>query len=436
MKKKLLKSDKNFIWHPFTKIKNEINPILISEANNEILIDVDGKEYVDLISSWWVNIHGHCRKEIIEKICYQSKKLEQVLFAGFTHEPAIQLAEKLTNILPKKLNKVFYSDNGSTAVEIALKVAIQYWFNKGKKKIKFVAFEGGYHGDTFGAMSVGFSSGFYKPFKDFVRQSTFLTFPEYWKGNNEIDKNEKTALVEIEKILDKNHNEIAAVIIEPLVQGASGMKICRKEFLEKVVRKFKSAGIIVIFDEVLTGFGRTGKMFAMDFLDVKPDILCLAKSLTGGCLPLAATVFDEKIYQAFLDSDIEKAFLHGHSYTANPVSCAAAIKSLELFETENTLKKIGTISSIHKQCLEYLSKELNISRTRSLGDIAAFDINSFENDYGSKKSELLKKEFLNNGLLLRPIGNTIYLMPPYCIKKEQLQSCYMKISKILKQFQN
>ena len=431
MKKKIKSDDKKYIWHPFTKLSNDYDPLVISSARDDKLIDIDGKEYFDLISSWWVNIHGHGKKEIIKAINNQLQKFEHVLFADFTHKPAVDLAKELVSILPKNLSKVFYSDNGSTAVEIAMKIAIQYWSNIGEKKNKFVSLTGGYHGDTFGAMSVGFSSGFYKPFEDVIQKQFFIPFPEYWNGKNDIERNEKIALEETEKIIDKNGKSIAAVIIEPIIQGASGMRVCRTEFLDKVLKKFKDSGIIIIFDEVMTGFGRTGKMFAADYLNIKPDIICLAKSLTGGYLPLAATVFSKEIHDNFFGGDISKAFLHGHSYTANPVACASALASLDLFKKEDTLKKVKKISLIHKECLEKIKKKNSVSKVRIIGSIAAFDYNKVDTKYGSKGSETLKKKFLDCGLLLRPLGNTIYIMPPYCIEENSLYNCYEKIIEIL-----
>ena len=430
MEKEIKKKDKQFLWHPFTKIINEYDPIVISSAKNDILVDINGNEYVDLISSWWVNIHGHCKKEIIESIKKQSEKLEQVLFADFTHEPAVNLAEKIVGLMPKNLSRVFFSDNGSTAVEIAMKVAIQYWYNKGKKKKKFVSMTGNYHGDTFGAMSVGFSSGFYEPFKDFLIKSISIPYPDYWDGKNDIEKEELISLKTADAVLSNNKDDIAAVIFEPLIQGAGGMKVCRKEFLDKLLKKFRDAGVLIIFDEVMTGFGRTGKMFAADYLKTKPDIMCLAKSLTGGYIPLAATVFSQKIHDEFFGDDIKKAFLHGHSFTANPIACAAALTSLELFEKEQTLKKVNKISDIHCEFIKKL-KKINISKPRVLGSIAAFEYNAINQKYGSSENQELKNIFLENGLLLRPLGNTIYLMPPYCIKEETLYNCYEKIIEIL-----
>ena len=432
IKENILNLDKNYLWHPFTPIKDSA-PILISNAKNEILKDIDGNEYIDLISSWWVNIHGHCNEHINNRINLQINKLEQVLFAGFTHSPAVNLAKELTSLLPDNMNRVFYSDNGSTSVEIALKTAIQFWHNKGEKKKRFVAFRGGYHGDTFGAMSVGYTSGYYEPFKDFLVETDFISFPEFWKGNNEVEKNESYALSQISEILEKKTDEIAAVIIEPLIQGAGGMRICRKEFLEKVVLKFQSAGVIVIFDEVMTGFGRTGKMFACDhMINAKPDIICLAKSITGGYLPLAATIFSDFIYKEFITSDVKKSLLHGHTYTANPIACEAALGSIELFKINNSLTRISELEKIHKKCLNEVESNLDVSKVRILGSIAAFDVNKIDKSYGSVESNKLKTKFLENGLLLRPIGNTIYLMPPYCISKEKLIQSYEKIIEILK----
>ncbi len=431
MTEKILKKDRKYLWHPFTQPKISDDPIVIESAKGEKLFDSKGNEYLDLISSWWINTHGHCRDEMINSIFDQSKKLEQVLFAGFTHEPAVELAQKLVQITPKSLKRVFYSDNGSTSVEIAMKVAIQYWFNKGKKKNKFVALRGGYHGDTFGAMSVGRTSGFYEPFHDMLNECLFVTFPEIWTGNNQLQRNEVKAINEVGKIIKYERDRIAAVIIEPLVQGAGGMRICRKEFLLKLVTLFKDAGIIVIFDEVMTGFGRTGKMFAADFIDIEPDIMCLAKSLTGGFIPLAATIFSEKIHNEFIATDLKKTFLHGHTFSANPVACSAALSSLELFEKDNTFKKIRIITKIHSQFLLELSKLKSVSKIRMIGTIAAFDYQRVSNVYGSAESLSLKQRFLENGLLLRPIGNTIYLMPPYCIDEKNLKKAYEKIIEIL-----
>ena len=429
-KKQILAKDKKFLWHPFTQSSSD-NPIIISSAKDEKLFDIDGNEYVDLISSWWVNTHGHCRNELINSVFNQSKKLEQVLFAGFTHDPAVDLAGRIVDILPKNLSRVFYSDNGSTSVEVAMKVAVQYWYNVGKKKTKFIALSGGYHGDTFGAMSVGKTTGFYQPFEEILNKNFFIPFPEDWWGNNQVEESERLAIDATYEIIEKEKDQIAAVILEPLVQGAGGMKICRKEFLDKLVKIFKDFGILVIFDEVMTGFGRTGRMFATDHLTMTPDIICLAKSLTGGFIPLAATVFSEEIHKVFVDTNFNKTFLHGHSFSANPVACAAALSSLNLFKKDKTFTQIEEISQIHNYCLKKISKLQDISRIRKLGTIAAFDFKKISEGYGSPESLALREKFLESGLLLRPLGNTIYLMPPYCIKKENLINSYEKLIEIL-----
>ena len=436
MKKKLKNQiqhiDENFIWHPFTQKKNSKKPIIAVSAKNEKIIDIDGNEYIDLISSWWVNTHGHAREDIANEIFNQAKKLEHVIFAGFTHPSAALLAKQLVEILPNQLKRVFYSDNGSTAVEIAMKVAIQYWFNQGKKKNRFIAFNGGYHGDTIGAMSVGFSSGFYEPFREIIIKNKFIPFADTWIGDNSLHIKEELSLKKVDDLLNNKNNDIAAVIIEPLIQGASGMKVCRPEFIDKVVKKFKSKNIIVIFDEVMTGFGRTGKMFASDFLRFEPDIICLAKSITAGYLPLAATVFSEKIHNSFVDKDFKKTFLHGHSYTANPVACSAALASIEIFKRENTLKKINNIEKIHKEGIKFLKQNKKIIKPRVLGSISAFDISGVKEEYGNQIAERIKEFFFNKGYILRPLGNTFYLMPPYCIPDKTLYNVYSLIDDILK----
>ena len=432
MKKEILNNDKKYIWHPFTNIKKSDPPIIISSAHGDRLIDIDGKNYIDLISSWWVNIHGHGKKEIIDEITKQANELDQVVFAGLTHNPAVKLAKKLSDLLPDGLNRVFYSDNGSTAVEIALKVSYQYWKNKNKKKSKFISFSGGYHGDTLGAMSVGFSSGFYEPFKDLVFKSQFIPFPENWKGNNAVEEQENKSLIFADNLIEKHGSELVAVIIEPLVQGAAGMRMCRPHYINQIVKKFQSNDILVIFDEVMTGFGRTGKMFSTDHLEVKPDIICLAKAITGGYLPLAATVFSEKIHDEFVNENLRKSFLHGHSFSANPIACSAANISLELFNKEKTLLKVKKIEEYHTEGINMLINNQLISKTRVLGGIAAFDVLGVDKKYGAEFGERFKKRLLHKGYIVRPLGQTIYLMPPFCTEKETLHKAYKEIDLALK----
>ena len=295
-----------------------------------------------------------------------------------------------------------------------------------------MAFKGGYHGDTFGAMSVGYSSGFYGPFKDLTLDTTFIPFPETWEGDNKKYEKENESLNFVDEILNDSSNEIAAVIIEPIIQGASGMKICDPLFLDKVLKRFKEKNIIIIFDEVMTGFGRTGKMFAMEYIKTKPDVVCIAKSLTAGYIPLAATIFSEKIHNEFVDTDFKKTFLHGHSFTANPLACSVAVASLKIFEKNNVLNKVSEIEKIHKKGINLLKSNTKVSRTRLIGSVAAFDLIGTDRKYGSKIGIKIREQFLKKGLLIRPIGNTIYLMPPYCIDIKTLENVYSILDAELK----
>ena len=412
------------IWHPFTQSKVAIEEICIERGEGAYLYSDTGKKYLDLISSWWVNLHGHAHPKIASAIASQAAKLEHVIFAGFTHKPATELAQKMSKILPKGLSRIFFSDNGSTAVEVALKIALQYWHNKGSvDKQRFIAFKGGYHGDTFGAMSIGKTSGFYAPFEKHLFDVDFADYPSTWIGDEDVETKERAALKQLEQLLSKN---TAALIIEPLIQGASGFRFVRSEFLEQVLLLCKSHDVLVIFDEVMTGFGRTGEMFASIKANVTPDILCVAKGLTGGFLPLACTVTSDEIYDAFVSDDLSKTFLHGHSYTANPLGCAAAIASLGLFEEEKTLQKIAAIENVHLQ----RAPKLNACKVRIMGDIAAFNIGN-DDSYFAKIGSHLKEQFLTSGLLLRPLGNVVYFIPPYCISSLDLHSAYDIVESIL-----
>jgi adenosylmethionine---8-amino-7-oxononanoate aminotransferase len=430
----ILAVDSKHIWHPFTQEKTADPCICITKACGAKIYDTQGQAYLDLISSWWVNLHGHAHPKIAASIARQAQKLEHVIFAGFTHEPAVKLVVELQKFLPPQLEKFFFSDNGSTCVEIALKIAYQYWRNLGDNNRKrFVAFTGGYHGDTFGAMSVGKSSGFFSGFSELFFQVDFLPYVATWIGDDLIREKENAAFLAITSFLEKHHQEIAALIIEPLIQGAAGMLMMRAEFLEKIVKLAKSYEILIIFDEVMTGFGRTGKMFAFWHLESFPDILCLSKGLTGGFLPLSLTITTKKIYNAFLHDDFMKSFIHGHSYTANPLGCAAGIASLGLFTEEKTLEKIKKIEIIHREYLSWLAAEIEeVAQIRCLGSIAAFKLNLPDNVASSM--QIIRREFLKRGILLRPLGEQIYLLPPYCIAIEDLLDSYRIIAEVLKKF--
>lgn len=398
------------IWHPFTQEKTAEKVIEISSGNGAYLITSEGKKYLDMISSWWVNIHGHCNTEIAEAIYKQALELEHVIFAGFSHNPAEILCKNLEKHLPKTLSRFFFSDNGSTAVEVALKIAYQYFRNQGQNRNIFVNLDGAYHGDTLGAMSsAGNKSKYHSTFSEFFFQTFTIDFPEK-------KQDEETSLNKFKDFLKNDAKKVCAIILEPLVQGAAGMRMYRPEFLEKISNEARNHGVLVIFDEVMTGFYRTGKMFAMDHINFAPDIICLSKGITGGFLPLSLTITTEKIYQAFLSDDWNKAFIHGHSYTANPIACSAAIKSLEMLGRPNTLKQIQIISKTHQKLLQKIA---NASKKRCLGTIAAFDVNNKET-----ADKLAKKMFSDYGIIIRPIENSIYMIPPYCISENDLERAY------------
>ncbi len=423
--------DLRHVWHPFTQAGVGAPPLEILSGEGARLRTADGRDILDLISSWWVTLHGHAHPAIAEAVAEQARQIEQVMFAGFTHAPAARLAARLAALTPEELTRVFYSDNGSTAVEVALNIAWQYWRNKGETgRKRFLAFSGGYHGDTLGAMSVGASTGFYAAFDELVLPVTFLPFAATWEGDNGAPEKEAEALAGIDAVLESCGGEVAAVIIEPLVQGAGGMRMCRPEFLNALCERLREAGILIIFDEVMTGFGRTGHMFACDKARTAPDIICLAKGLTSGFLPLAATICSEEIHDAFVGDDFESAFAHGHSFTANPLGCAAALASLDLFESEATLERVAAMEELHRQRMRDLARLPNVLRTRVMGSIAAFDLESDNEEYGSAWSQHRREDFLSRGLLLRPLGNVVYLMPPYCIGKDDLHRAYDGIAEV------
>ncbi len=426
----LLSRDKALIWHPFTQEKTAHSPIAVQSGAGSYLIDDNGVRYLDLISSWWVNLHGHAHPSIVAAIHQQASQLEHVLFAGFTHQPAVELCERLSRILPAKLGRFFFSDNGSTCVEVALKMALQYWYNLEQRvRPYFLSFAGGYHGDTFGAMSVGAESGYHDAFKPLLFKTLSIPFPDTYLQDTDWADKEQCALDCLEQHLTLHAGEIAALILEPLVQGASGMRMCRPEFVNAVVARVRAAGILVIFDEVMTGFGRTGTYFALEQLAHSPDLLCLSKGITGGFLPLALTVATHEIYNAFLGDSWQQAFLHGHTYTANPIACAAAVASFDLLIQDDTRAAMQVIEVTHREGLAMLQQQCSlIRRARVCGTIAAFDVHC--HDVPALNSSL-KQAFLRAQLVLRPIGNTIYLLPPYSVTAHELLAAYETIAKII-----
>lgn len=418
--------DKQLIWHPFSQEKTVGLPLAIQSGKGAYLTDFNKKTYLDLISSWWVNLHGHSNPIIAKAIYEQALKLEHVIFSKVTHEPAVILAEKLQAILPSNLKRFFFTDNGSTAVECALKMAYQYWRNLGKNKTKFACFEGGYHGDTIGAMSVGKNSGYHDIFKPLLFDVITFPYPDTCIEDETIEQREQEAFESIKKSLENHHEHIAAFILEPMIQGASGMRICRPEFLNKIIYLVKSYNILVIFDEVMTGFGRTGTHFVLQQLapESVPDLLCLSKGLTGGFLPLALTITSEKIYEAFLDDELSKAFLHGHSYTANPLGCAAGIASLELLLNAKTQQALKNISQTHQAGLKQLNQLTSVTRIRQLGTISAFTL-------PEEKVKPIVSHLLEQGFFMRPLANTLYILPPYCITVDELKAVYDALFKLI-----
>lgn len=426
--------DRACIWHPFTQEKRVKDIIPIIKGEGAYVWDTAGKKHLDLISSWWVNLHGHAHPGIAQAIYKQACELEHVIFAGFTHQPAVELCEGLQQILPHSLTRFFFSDNGSTAVEVALKMAYQYWRNQGDEQRRyFISFEGGYHGDTFGAMSVGNKCGYHDAFQHLFFEVLSLPYPATWDHDPDGEAKEEAVLNQLRMMLDEHHHHVAALIIEPLMQGASGMRMCRPDFMRRVVACVREYGVLVIFDEIMTGFGRTGALFAMDHIgtgvDVAPDFICLSKGITGGFLPLALTVTTDRIYNAFLHDEWRYAFAHGHSYTANPLACAAAVVSLQLTVSAQTRLAMNTIEKAHRDGTAMLCDRFGqkfIEKVRVLGTISAFDIASDAVDMNR-----LKEQFTHAGLLLRPLGKTIYMMPPYCVTYAMLEHAYHTMAEVV-----
>ena len=402
----LQERDKKVIWHPYTPQKYGPDPIPVTKGEGARLWDDKGNSYIDAISSWWVTIHGHAHPYIAQKIYEQALKLEQVIFAGFTHEPAVMLAEKLLEILPGRFSKIFYSDNGSTATEVAIKMALQFWWNRGeKKRTRILALTHSYHGDTFGAMSVSERGLFTLAFQDRLFEVIF-TDPELPVTNP--------------SILD----ECACVIYEPLLQGAGGMKMYSADVLNKFISLCRSHDIICIADEVMTGFGRTGKMFASSYCDEQPDIICLSKGITGGTMALGVTACTQKIHDAYVVDDKSKTFFHGHSFTANPLACTAALASLDLFEKENTMQQVERIAGRHIDFAARLRDVNNVEDIRLCGTVIAFEVRDAVAGYNSNVRDSITEKCLQKGVYVRPLGNTIYLMPPYCISDNDLDKVY------------
>ena len=434
----LIQKDATYIWHPFTPLQGMQAPLPIVRAEGCYLYTEDGRAILDAIASWWVNLHGHAHPHIAKAIGQQALQLEHVIFAGFTHAPAVSLAERLLQILPENLSKVFFSDNGSTACEVALKMALQYWYNKGQPKTKVIALEGAYHGDTFGAMSVGDRSPLSAPTAPLLFEVCSIALPMCHKetccaGQRELSSlcgGVAQSIAAFEAAAASG--EVAAFIYEPLVQGASGMRMYSVAILEKLLAIAKKYEVICIADEVMTGFGRTGQLFASLHLSEQPDIVCLSKGLTGGALPLGVTACAEYIIEAYRSDDLLKTFFHGHSFTANPLACAAALASLDLLLTEECLQNIARIQQQHLAFEERLQGHSKVREVRVLGTIVAVELDTDkESGYFNEARSSLYQFFLDRNILLRPLGNIIYILPPYAIAPEGLEDVYQAIEALL-----
>tara|TARA_B110000967_G_C18819379_1_gene527820 strand:- start:106 stop:1371 length:1266 start_codon:yes stop_codon:yes gene_type:complete len=416
----LQERDKKHLWHPLKQ--HQLNPesLAIVKAKDCILTDENGNEYIDAIASWYTCMYGHCNEFITSRVYKQMQQLDQVMFSDFTHEPAVKLSEELIKILPAGQNKIFFNDNGSTAVEASIKMALQYYYNKGEKRSVFIAFENGFHGDTFGAMGVSGLSVYNGPFEDFLIDVKRIPTPD---GTNQ---------EEIINLLEGyvSNNKIAGFIYEPLLQGAAGMKIHDAAGLNEILKFCKNQKVLTIADEVMTGFGKTGKNFASEFMDTKPDIICLSKALTAGLLPMAITSCTQEIYDAFLSDDISKGFFHCHTYSANPIACAAAIAGIELLKSVEIQKNIKEIIASHKIFNERIKNHPKVKSTRQLGVVFAIDLNTNNERYGGLRDKLLKF-FMDRGVFLRPLGNTIYIQVPYIITKKELEKVYKTIEESL-----
>ena len=415
------------IWHPYTNAAMDPKPLLVTRAEGVYLHLSDRRKILDAVSSWWVNIHGHANPRIASAIAAQAHKMEHVILAGFTHEPAEELAARLRKWLAPSLTHLFFSDDGSTAVEVALKLAVQYFGNQGRpEKREIVALEHSYHGDTAGAMSVSDDSPFTDPFRS-MRYPVHRVHSAYCY-RCPVGLTRATCHIEcigqMESLLEQNHQRIAAVIVEPLLQAAGGMIVHPVEFLQKIRALCDRHDILLIADEVLTGFGRTGRMFACDLAGVAPDLMCLSKGITGGFLPMGATICSDQVQAAFQSKNRTHTFYHGHSYTGNALACAAANASLQIFEDEPVFERIAAIASVNEERLREFRRLPQVGDTRQIGSIGAIELRTEDAGYLSGMRLKLYRFFLERGVLLRPLGNVVYVLPPYVITPQELHGAY------------
>lgn len=415
--------DQKYIWHPLTQHQTANPAIPIVRAEGALLYDENGQSYIDGISSWYTAMYGHSNPRLIDAIKHQMEQLDFVMFSGFTHEPAICLVEKLMPLLPANQQKIFFNDNGSTAIEAAIKMAIQYYHNKGEKRDTIIALENGFHGDTFGAMSASGIAAYNAPFEDFMLKVVRLPTPQ---GDNH---------AEVHEALDNylQNNACAAFIFEPLVQGAAGMQFHTASGLDTLIAQCEQADVLCIADEIMTGFGKTGTTFASDQLQYKPDIICLSKALTAGMFPLSITSCSQEIFNGFLSEQTSKGFFHAHTYSAHPLGCAAAIASIDLLQSDYIQQQITHIHHRHSAFAESITTHPKAKNVRVKGVILAFELDVPMDRYGTERQQLYDF-FMDRGVCLRPLGNSIYVLPPYVIKDEQLDIIYKAITSVLEEF--
>lgn len=409
---------KSPIWHPFTQHAIMPEMLNISSASGAYLQTKDGRKILDAVSSWWVVTHGHCHPKIVEAIKAQASKLDQVIFAGHTHDPAEELAQGLVENTPEGLDHVFFSDSGSTAVEVALKMALGYWKNTGIDRTKIVVMESSYHGDTIGTMSVGERGVFNKAYDPLMFDVSKVPFPQAGYEQQTFDALEMHCA----------KGDVAAFIVEPLILGAGGMRMYSAETLRKMYEICKSHDVLFIADEVMTGWGRTGKRFACEHAKITPDIACYSKGITGGSLPLAVTLCHSKIFDAHYSTDRSKTFFHSSSYTANPIACAAAVANLKIWKEEPVFERLEKLNAIQSSGLARFSNDHRFTNIRQLGTIAALDVVVKDDGYLADIGPKLYEHFQSKNILLRPLGNTIYAMPPYCVSETDMDNVFNAIA--------
>ncbi|MBB6217216.1 adenosylmethionine-8-amino-7-oxononanoate aminotransferase [Anaerosolibacter carboniphilus] len=427
----LQRKDLQYIWHPCSQMKDyeSFPPIVLERGEGPYLYDIEGRRYLDAVSSWWVNLFGHSNKRINKAIANQVDKLEHAIFANFSHKPAIELAERIVKLTPEGLNKVFFADNGSSAVEVALKLSFQYHQQMGKpKKIRYVAISEAYHGETLAALSVGDIDLYNEIYKPLLLNTFKAAGPNCYRCPYGEDREncEGSCIEDMERIVSEHHEEITAVIIEPMIQGAAGMKIYPAIYLKKLRQLCNTYDIHLIADEIAVGFGRTGKMFACEHAQISPDIMCLSKGLTAGYMPLSLVLMTDTIYDAFYDDYVSlRAFMHSHSYTGNPIGCAIACESLNIFEDENVIDKNRITSQRIQERIRPLLDHPNVGEFRQLGMVGALELVKDKKtkegfDWKQRVGYQIYQIALKHGVLLRPLGNVIYFMPPYVVDEKDI----------------